>query len=104
MLKHLFHAWERQLAAVTTDRVVHPFEWGLDWIDQNGGRPLPGHGERPGAEPPEILAAWVSHVMADTATFFTPPPTGDYELRTASIDGDQILTFPSAFTTPQREN
>ena len=32
MLEALFHAWERRLASVTTDRVVRPFEWGLDWI------------------------------------------------------------------------
>ena len=31
MLQLLFHAWERRLAAVTTDRVVRPFEWGWDW-------------------------------------------------------------------------
>jgi hypothetical protein len=33
MLARLFHAWERRLADVTTNRVVRPFEWGLDWID-----------------------------------------------------------------------
>ena len=27
-----FHAWERRLASVTTDRVVRPFDWGLEWI------------------------------------------------------------------------
>ena len=36
MLQVFFHAWERRLAAVTTDRVVRPFDWGLDWIPQNG--------------------------------------------------------------------
>ena len=36
MLQAFFHAWERRLASVTTDRVVRPFEWGLDWIPQNG--------------------------------------------------------------------
>ncbi|GIT68185.1 MAG: hypothetical protein Ct9H300mP25_16570 [Acidobacteriota bacterium] len=33
MIQRFFHAWERRLVAVTTDRVVRPFEWGLDWID-----------------------------------------------------------------------
>ena len=42
--------------------------------------------------------------MADTDAFFTPPPTDGYELTAPSGDGDQILTFPSAFTTPQPEN
>src|SRR5262249_44147690 len=32
MLQAFFHAWERRLAEATTDRVVRPFDWGLDWI------------------------------------------------------------------------
>ena len=36
MLQAFFHAWERRLASVTTDRMVRPFEWGLDWIPDNG--------------------------------------------------------------------
>ena len=36
MLQAFFHAWERRLASVTTDRVVRPFEWGLEWIHRNG--------------------------------------------------------------------
>ena len=36
MLSLFFHAWERRLVAVTKDRLVRPFEWGLDWIDRNG--------------------------------------------------------------------
>src|SRR5437762_2981399 len=104
MLEQLFHAWERRLASVTTDRVVRPFEWGLEWIGQNGCRPAPGSSEGRDVAPPEMLEEWVSRVMADTGAFFTPPPTDDYELSAPSRDGDQILTFPSAFTTPQPEN
>ena len=47
---------------------------------------------------------WVEHVMADTDAFFTPPPTTDYTLGPASPDGDRLLTFPSAFTTPHEKN
>ena len=36
MLQTFFHAWERRLASVSTDRVVRPFDWGLEWIPQNG--------------------------------------------------------------------
>ena len=32
MLSRFFHNWERRLASVTKDRVVRPFEWGLDWL------------------------------------------------------------------------
>ena len=96
MLKQFFHAWERRLASVSTDRVVRPFEWGLDWIPPNGAGPE--------AAPSEILGDWVSHVMSDTDAFFTPPPTDEYELTAPSGNGDRLLTFPSAFTTPQPEN
>src|SRR5579862_4021598 len=86
MLQLLFHAWERRLAAVTSNRVVRPFEWGLDWI---GG---------------EDLDSWVSRAMADTDAFFTPPPTDAYILGNPSPGGDRLLRFPSAFPTPHSEN
>ena len=96
MLQVLFHAWERRLASVTTDRVVRPFDWGLDWIPSNGST---DH-----ATPAVILDDWVTRVMADTDAFFTPAPTTDYALGAASPDGDRLLTFPSAFDTPHAEN
>ena len=94
MLQAFFHAWERRLASVTTDRIVRAFEWGLDWIPENG--------HRPGAPPADVIGDYVSQVMADTDAFFTPPPTTDYTLRPAP-DGD-LLTFPSALTTPHESN
>jgi alpha/beta hydrolase family protein len=95
VLKHVFHAWERRLASVTTDRVVRSFDWGLDWIPRNG--------LHAGATEIEILNDWVTRVMADTDAFFTPPPTDEYRLvETAS--GERILTFPSALLTPHCEN
>lgn len=94
MLQAFFHAWERRLSDVTKDRVVRPFEWGLDWI--------PDHGQITGADPTESIDRYVARVMADTDAFFTPPPTTDYTL-TPAPDGD-LLTFPSAFTTPHESN
>src|SRR3954451_7536715 len=96
MLQVLFHAWERRLAAVTTDRVVRPFDWGLDWV--------PANGCRPGAAPRDIVHDWVAHVMSDTDAFFTPQPTSEYEVGAAAADGERRLTFPSALQTPHREN
>ncbi|HMB79231.1 MAG TPA: hypothetical protein VKI43_04165 [Vicinamibacterales bacterium] len=94
MLQVLFHAWERRLADVTKDRVVRPFEWGLEWIPENG--------HRSGTAAADLIGDYVSGVMADTDAFFTPPPTTDYTL-TPAADGD-LLTFPSAFTTPHESN
>ena len=57
MLASIFHAWERRLASVTKDRVVRPFEWGLDWLPQDG------HSH---SAPETVLLDWVAEVMGDT--------------------------------------
>lgn len=102
MISNLFHRWEHQLHDVSsTRRVVRAFEWGLDWVPQNGDSP---------ADPPErIVRHWIDEVMKDTDTFFTPAPTTDYTYRPASpgsTPGGEagMLTFPSALTTPHVEN
>ena len=94
MLQAFFHAWERRLADVTKDRVVRPFDWGLEWIGTNG--------HPRGTAPADMLRDWVSHVMADTDAFFTPAPIDDYTL-TPQADGE-LLTFPSALDTPHPAN
>jgi len=99
MIAPLFHAWERRLAAVTTNRVVRPFEWGLDWIPPNGHT----------SEPLEHLRGWVDEVMRDTPAFFDTPPTRHYELEPAPAARQRrgeagTLRFPSALTTPHPEN
>ena len=96
MLQAIFHAWERRLASVTTDRIVRPFDWGLDWMS-NAGRPSEG-------PPADLIGEWVADVMANTDAFFTPPATTEYQLEAPGPDGDQLLTFPSALATPHAEN
>src|SRR5436190_19341883 len=96
MLQWFMHSWERRLVAVTKDRVVRPFEWGLDWIPPNG--------HAPDADPSVVLADWVSAVMSDTGTFFSIPPTSDYVFTRATDDHGGLLTFPSALETPHKEN
>jgi len=91
MLARFFHAWERRLHASTLDRMVRPFEWGLDWI--------PANGFHEGFSPGERLEAWVSHVLDDTDAFFAEEPTTDFEL---SSDGH--LRYPSQFVTPHAVN
>jgi dienelactone hydrolase len=95
MLQTFFHAWERRLLSETTDRVVRPFEWGLDW--------LPSGAQRSGGAPSTVLSDWIAEVMADTDAFFTPPPTTDYTFE-MSTENEGILTFPSALITPHVEN
>jgi len=96
VLANLFHAWERRLHGVSKDRVIRPFEWGLDWIGSNG--------HQPGTPPDRILLDWASHAVADSQRFFDTPDTSDYTL-TPDVEGaTAAVSFPSAMTTPYPEN
>ncbi|MGE5813141.1 MAG: alpha/beta hydrolase family protein, partial [Acidobacteriota bacterium] len=90
MFSWFFHSWERHLASVSKDRVIRPFEWGLDWLDSAG--------VSADTPPAEAVNAWAAGVMQDSDAFYYVAPTRDYHL-----DGDH-LTFPSALTTPHPEN
>ena len=96
MLSLFFHTWERHLARVSKDRVVRPFEWGLDWIPPNGRTAAPG-------DELEVVREYVRSVLTDTDGWFTPDPTEAYAV-TPLGDGTSWVTFPTARTTPHREN
>ena len=96
MLTKFFHDWERRLVSVSKDRVVRPFDWGLDWIDANG--------HAPGTPPGAVLREWVSHALADSPRFFETPDTSDYTYRAEPGGGTGTLSFPSAIRTPHPEN
>jgi dienelactone hydrolase len=88
MISYLFRRWEQQLASVDTNRVVRPFEWGLDWL---------GIGVN-GSDPATAVRGWVDKTMANTAAFYDAPAINDYHLQ------DDTLRFPSAVTTPHEIN
>jgi pimeloyl-ACP methyl ester carboxylesterase len=100
MLARFFHSWERRLAAVTKDRVVRPFEWGLDWLSPNGSDGLP----------PEVhIERWVEEAMCDTHAFFDAGHSSDYDFAASDLlrghKGEAgTLRFPSALVTPHPEN
>ena len=87
MLSGVFHAWERRLAAASTDRIVRPFEWGLEWV---GGH----EAQSPGPH----LERWADDTVAASEQFFALPPCDRFDL-----DGEW-LTYPSPITTPHEEN
>ena len=89
MITRAFHQWERRLAAVATDRVPRPFEWGTEWLtDQTVAS----------GDPRESLQAWGEATVAHSEQFYAVEPAADYRLA-----GD-ILTFSSALVTPHPEN
>ena len=89
MLSRFFHDWERHLASITKDRVVRPFDWGLDWISAV-----------PNGSAGSVLRRWVNDVMRDTEGFFAAAPAREYEFDARAGE----LRFPSALTTPHPPN
>ena len=96
MISNFFHAWERRLHAISKDRVVRPFEWGLDWIEPNG--------HSPGAAPGQILMDWASHAVSASQQFFETPDISDYTFRPDVEGATGALSFPSALPTRYPEN
>ena len=89
MITRAFHRWERKLASAATNRVVRPFDWGLEWLrDQH----------IPDGDPLRALQRWGEETVADSEAFYATGAADDYRL-----DGD-VLTFTSAIHTPHPEN
>lgn len=88
MIGRVFHGWERRLAAAANNRVVRPFEWGLEWIDGLAAAPTPF----------DALDRWAAQAVSESERFYALEPCGDY-----SLEGD-VLSFPSAVHTPHEQN
>lgn len=89
MLSRVFHRWERRLASAATDRVVRPFEWGIEWLNDTSATSMPEA---------ERLERWAAAMLAESDRFFAAGSCTEYELY-----GDR-LTFPSALHTPHAQN
>ena len=96
MIERFFHAWERRLVSVTKDRLVRPFEWGLDWIEADG--------HAPGTPPQTILLEWAAQAVTNSERFFETPDTSSYTLEPDKDGATGAVTFPSALRTPHSEN
>ncbi|MGA3073824.1 MAG: alpha/beta hydrolase family protein [Bryobacteraceae bacterium] len=86
--------WEYKLATRDSNRVVRPFEWGLDWL----GMP-PANGSSS-----QALGEFVGAVLADSSRFFAYETPADYRLDAAGRDQPGQLTFTSPIQTPYPEN
>jgi dienelactone hydrolase len=95
VIARAFHRWEQRLASIDTNRVVRPFEWGLEWLG------LEGRDDGPPVDDDDALSrllAWSRATMADTDAFYRATPTTDYE------QAGDLLSFPSAIVTPDDVN
>ena len=81
------HKRERHFAFLNDNRVVHPFGWGTEFIDENFK-----------GDPREFFRRYTKNVAADTDKFFFAPDVKNYRL-----SGEQ-LTWTSEIETASREN
>lgn len=80
--------WEYELATRDTNRVVRPFEWGLEWLD----------GARKNGNPARDLGEFVDAAVKNSDRFYSYQTPPDFELTNG------VLTFRSASETPYPEN
>jgi Dienelactone hydrolase and related enzymes len=80
--------WEYKLATKDRNRVVRPFEWGLDWLPEAARN----------GDPRKDLLEYVRTAVANSHCFFSYKPPSDYVLKGSH------LTFTSAITSPYPEN
>ena len=99
MLSQVFYRWERKLASVDRNRMVRPFEWGLDWIPDSG---LSAH-----QDASLVMQDYVAGVMKDSDAWYAVEPARQYgtaPLPRGAEPGERMVTFDSAYTTPHPEN
>ena len=89
VISRAFHRWERRLASAATDRVARPFDWGVEWLDD---QPIGS------SDPRSALQTWGEATLARSDAFYAVEPATDYVLT-----GDR-LTYTSAIRTPHPEN
>ena len=89
VISRAFHRWERRLASAATDRVARPFDWGVEWLDD---QPVGS------SDPRSALQTWGEATLARSDAFYAVEPATDY-----ALNGDR-LTYTSAIRTPHPEN
>jgi dienelactone hydrolase len=87
--------WEARLCARATDRVVRPFEWGLEWTRE---WPCSLQLPRNGHDPEAYLGVLNRAALESSHDFFGYQPPTDFDLE------GNLLRFTSAVATPYPEN
>ena len=87
--------WEERLASAATNRVVRPFEWGLEWT---AGWPAGARLPRDGHTSERYLAMLSEAAAKDSDTFYGYTPPKDF-----ALDGN-LLRFTSPVATPHPKN
>ena len=87
--------WENRLASVDTNRVVRPFDWGVEWTD---GWPCSTQVSSNGLDPARHLHLLNQAAAEHSDEFFAYRTPSDFQLT------GQLLRFTSPVSTPHAEN
>jgi hypothetical protein len=84
------HRRERHFAFLNDNRVVHPFGWGVEFIDKKAN----------GVDPREFFREYTKKVLANSDEFFFSP---EITITNYELTNDE-LTWTSAIETTSPEN
>jgi hypothetical protein len=87
--------WENRLCFRSTNRVVRPFDWGLDW---SSAWPHTLRYPRNGHDSEAYLNLLNRKIIGESDDFFAYTPPADFKL------DDRLLRFTSPVKTPYPEN
>ena len=88
MLKSYMHKRERHFALLNDNRIVHPFDWGTEYIS--------GHAN--GGDPRKLFSDYSKWAVEHSDEFFFSPEITDFKL-----ESDR-LTWTSGIETPTAVN
>lgn len=88
------HRREREHAMRDDNRIVRPFEWGMEFVTENAN----------GADPREFFRDYAKKTVADSENFFCSPEIKDYELSQDSRLSTLDLKWTSGIKTNSPEN
>jgi len=87
--EHAVRRYEHRRWTTDDNRMVRPFEWGLEHID----------GLHASHEPRTFIGEYASEAIARSEEWFAPRPVRDYRL-----DSENLLTFTSPVASPWLKN
>jgi hypothetical protein len=98
MLRNVIHRWERKLSQRDGNRMIIPFDWGLDYLNDH----LDGHRQRRasgnGRAARDLLFALNERALSESDHFFSAPAVDKF-----AFDGEW-LKFPSQVHSPYARN
>ena len=88
MLRRYMHRREREHAMRDDNRIVRPFDWGMEYVTENPN----------GVNPREFFREYAKKTVANSEDFFCSPEISDYKLN------EYLLTWTSGINTNSPEN